>query len=220
MSLLLLVRHGQASFASDDYDLLSATGLEQSRVVGGALAARGVRPDLVVRGSMKRHRQTAEAALDGAGWTGAVEEDAGWDEFDHLSTPAGPVSFEGVDGESLEERSRRFEATIDRWASGRHDDEYDESFPAFRGRVDAAFARTLERLGPRETAVVFTSGGPVSWVAATLADGGLPAWARLSKVVVNSSVTKVLAGRRGTHLVTYNDHSHLEGADRALLTYR
>ena len=68
--------------------------------------------------------------------------------------------------------------------------------------------------------MVFTSGGPVSWVAATLADGGLPAWARLSKVVVNSSVTKVLTGRRGTNLLTFNDHSHLEGGDPDLLTYR
>ena len=67
--------------------------------------------------------------------------------------------------------------------------------------------------------MVFTSGGPVSWVSATLADGGVPAWARLSRVVVNSSVTKVLSGRRGTHLISFNDHSHLE-PDPDLITYR
>ncbi len=60
----------------------------------------------------------------------------------------------------------------------------------------------------------------MSWVAATLTDGGLPAWARLSKVVVNSSVTKVLSGRGGTNLITFNDHSHLEGGAPDLLTYR
>jgi len=46
------------------------------------------------------------------------------------------------------------------------------------------------------------------------------AWARLSKVVVNTSVTKVLDGRRGTNLISFNDHAHLEGVDPDLLTYR
>ena len=47
----------------------------------------------------------------------------------------------------------------------------------------------------------------------------LPTWSRLSKVVVNSSVTKVVLGRRGTSLVSFNDHGHLEGRE-GLLTYR
>jgi broad specificity phosphatase PhoE len=220
VTVLLLVRHGQASWASTDYDRLSPTGEEQSRVLGAALAHRGVRPDLLVRGSMRRHRQTAAAAAVGAGWDDDVVEDAGWDEFDHLSTVQGPVPFAEVPDESYDERVRRFEATIDRWASGRHDEEYHESFPAFRHRVEGALQRTLERLEPRQTAVVFTSGGPVSWVAAALADGGVPAWSRLSRVVVNSSVTKVLDGRRGTSLISFNDHSHVEAAGGGLLTYR
>ncbi|MEO5709358.1 MAG: histidine phosphatase family protein [Nocardioidaceae bacterium] len=220
MSLLLLVRHGQASWGADDYDRLSSRGEEQSRRLGAALAARGVRPDLVLRGSMLRHRQTADAAVTGAGWDTDVEEDAGWDEFDHLGTVDGSAPFEHVDGEPDEDRVRRFNGSIARWASGEHDGEYVESFPVFQARVGTAFATAVERLGPRETAVVFTSGGPVSWVAATLTDGGLPAWARLSRVVVNSSVTKVLTGRGGTNLITFNDHGHLEGGADELLTYR
>ena len=220
MSVLLLVRHGQASWGSADYDQLSATGTEQSRVLGRALATRGVRPDLVVRGSMKRHRQTADAAVAGAGWDVEVTEDGDWDEFDHLSTLTGSLDWQEIEGESYDDRVRRFEGTIDRWAAGEHDDEYRESFPAFQERVTAAFDRALERLDPKQTAVVFTSGGPVSWVTVALTDGGLPAWTRMSKVVVNSSVTKVLSGRRGTSLITFNDHSHLEGGDPGLLTYR
>ena len=42
VSRILLVRHGQASFGAADYDQLSPTGHEQSRVLGAALAARGV----------------------------------------------------------------------------------------------------------------------------------------------------------------------------------
>jgi broad specificity phosphatase PhoE len=220
VSILLLVRHGQASWASQDYDRLSPLGEQQSRLLGAALSARGVRPDLLVRGSMLRHRQTAAAAVEAAGWDGEVVQDAGWDEFDHVRTVTGSIDFPEIPGESYDERVSRFDATIDRWASGSHDADYHESFPLFRERVGEAFRRTLERLEPKQTAVVFTSGGPVSWVAATLADGGVPAWSRLSKVVVNSSVTKVLDGRRGTSLISFNDHSHLEAAGPDLLSYR
>ena len=219
MSRILLVRHGQASFGAADYDQLSSLGEEQSRLLGASLAARGVGPDLVLRGSMKRHRQTATAAVAGAGWSADVVEDDGWDEFDHLSTLSGSALFEEVEGESYDDRVVRFDATIDRWASGRHDDEYREDFPTFQARVTAAAERVLERLDPKQTAVVFTSGGPVSWVSSSLVDGGLPAWARLSRVVVNSSVTKVVLGRRGTSLVSFNDHGHLEGRE-GLVSYR
>ena len=219
MSLLLLVRHGQASFGAADYDRLSPLGEEQSRLLGASLAARGVRPDLVLRGSMRRHRQTAAAAVTAAGWEADVLEDADWDEFDHLTTLSGGPLFEEREGEAYDDRVVRFEATIDRWASGRHDDDYRETFADFQRRVGAAAERLLDRLEPKQTAVVFTSGGPVSVVCATLLDGGLPAWTRLAKVVVNSSVTKVLDGRRGPTLVSFNDHSHLE-PDPDLITYR
>jgi broad specificity phosphatase PhoE len=219
MSLLLLVRHGQASWGQADYDRLSEAGVRQSKTLGTDLAARGIEPALVVRGSMRRHRETAETAVAGAGWACEVVEDPDWDEFDHLTTLSGSRLFEHLYDEPDDERVRRFNATIDRWASGHHDDEYAESFPAFRARVEAAAARVVERLGPGGTAVVFTSGGPVSWTTAQLIGGGVAVWPALSKVVVNTSVTKVLIGSRGTSLVSFNDHSHLEPTPD-LITYR
>ena len=38
---VLLVRHGQASFGADDYDVLSETGLGAGRLLGAWLAERG-----------------------------------------------------------------------------------------------------------------------------------------------------------------------------------
>ncbi len=38
-------------------------------------------------------------------------------------------------------------------------------------------------------------------------------------VGVNASITKVITGRTGRHLLTFNDHAHLE-SDRSLITYR
>ena len=63
MGLVLLVRHGQASFGADDYDVLSATGRSQAAVLGQAVAA--LTPDLVVHGSLVRQRDTARLMAEG-----------------------------------------------------------------------------------------------------------------------------------------------------------
>ena len=37
---------------------------------------------------------------------------------------------------------------------------------------------------------------------------------------VNTGVTKLVTGRRGVTMVSFNEHGHLEGRDPELLTYR
>jgi broad specificity phosphatase PhoE len=217
---LLLVRHGQASWDSDDYDVLSPTGWEQSRLLGMALAARGIAADAVVIGGMRRHRETAEACLGELGSALAPEVDAGWDEFDHVGMLGShPAPFEGR-RPTKAEFQEWFETATDRWTGGEHDSEYAESFGAFTDRVSSALRRTSEKEG---TVLVFTSGGPISWSAASLladepeAAGRL--WRRLNPVCVNSGVTRLVTGRRGTTLVTFNGHAHLDGVPD-VLTYR
>ena len=117
-----------------------------------------------------------------------------------------------------------FEAATDRWTGGEHDTGYAETFDAFGDRVTAALRRTAEaaRSG---TAVVLTSGGPTAWAVATLlgADlergGRVRLWRRLNPVCVNSGVTKLVTGRRGLTLVSFNEHTHLDPKPD-LLTYR
>jgi broad specificity phosphatase PhoE len=240
MGKLLLVRHGQASWGTDDYDVLSPLGWEQARLLGASLGARNLVPDVVLHGSMRRHRETAEATLERARWAGVeMLEDHDWNEFDHVGMLAAePVPF-GDREPSKAEFQAWFETATDRWTSGEFDGDYTESFTTFGDRVSSALQRTFDLAGPDGTAVVFTSGGPVSWVAATLLAGrsgsagrpGSPGpdatatvdpaapriWASLNRVVVNSSVTKIVHGGRGATLVSFNEHVHLEGD---VLTYR
>lgn len=210
MGQILLVRHGQASWGAADYDVLSETGEEQASVVGAALA--DLRPDLVVHGAMKRQRRTAELAIAAAGWDAPVREDDRWDEMDHLAVLAAePAPFEG------EPDKRQFQAWFEkattRWTSGDHDHVYEETFPDFRARVSDALA-DLAEVG---TAVVVTSGGPISSVTSQLLEADVATYTRLAPVVVNASVTTVVSGRRGLTLVAFNEHRHLAGD---LLTYR
>jgi broad specificity phosphatase PhoE len=222
VSQILLVRHGQASWGSDDYDVLSPLGEKQSHVLGEALAARGVRPELLVRGSLRRHRQTTEQALAGAGWSAAdVVVDEGWDEFDHVQMFAmHPPAYGEGEEMSRAQFQEWFDGAMIRWAGGDYDHEYDEPFSAFGDRVDAALRRTAERLEGRQTAVVFTSGGTIARVMMSLLGGTPHTWAQLNPVTVNSSVTKVVVGRRGMTLISFNDHGHLEAAGDGFITYR
>jgi broad specificity phosphatase PhoE len=232
MSVLLLTRHGQASFGKRDYDALSGTGHEQSRVLGRALAARGVVPDVIVRGELRRHRETAEGIVEGLGVAGAevpIEVDPGWDEFDfkHVMEVHKPLyrsrTMMLADYARTPARERRarfqamFEEATERWTGGVADADYRESFPAFSERVDAA-ARRAAALEAR-TVLVVSSGGPIGLVASHLLAGDASLWATLNRVAVNTGVTKVVRGRGGLTLSTYNEHAHLDH-DRALLTYR
>jgi broad specificity phosphatase PhoE len=236
VSQLLLVRHGQASFGARDYDALSARGRKQGRVLGESLAARGLEPELVLRGNMRRQTGTAEELVAGAGSAAEIRLDEGWDEFDfqHVVEVHKPMYRSRTLMKADLARTLRpmqafqevFEAATARWTSGEHDADYAESFPAFRERVSAALERAGELVGEHKTVVAVSSGGPIAMAAALLTAGSSadPAqlatmWSALNRVSVNTGVTKVIAGRRGLSLSTYNEHTHVE-ADRTLLTYR
>ncbi len=222
MGQLLLVRHGQASWAAEDYDVLSETGWEQSRLLGRSLAARGITPDVAVTGSMRRHRETAQACLGELANAPSAHLDHGWDEFDHVAMLAAhSTPFEDRKPTKAEFQAW-FEAATDRWMQGEHDEEYAEPFTAFTQRVGSALRRTVEELGSR-TGVVFTSGGPVAWATASLVtdrpEVARELWRRLNPVCVNSGTTRLVTGSRGITMVSFNEHAHLDGVPDAL-TYR
>lgn len=223
MGVVLLVRHGQASFGAADYDVLSETGWEQARLLGGYLAERGVAPDVIVRGDMRRHRETVEGMLAGSGWSTPVEPDPGWNEFDHIGLVS---AYPEAPHRELDRREFQhyFELATARWTSGEHDEDYAEPFHGFRSRVQRSLERATALAGAGRTVVVVSSGGPIAACGGDLIAPGQsdPAlvwslWGRLNTVVVNTSVTRVVVGSTGARLLTFNEHPHLEGDT---LTYR
>lgn len=228
MGVVLLVRHGQASFGAEDYDVLSETGWEQSRRLGRWLSERDVRPDLIVRGDLKRHRDTVEGMRSGAAWVSQAEVDAGWNEFDHLGVVAA-LRRSRADLPEDHELDRRefqqaFELATERWTGGGSDADYPETYAGFRSRVAASLVRASAAAGPGGVVAVVSSGGPIAAVCATLVDpaGEDPTtfarlWGRFNTVCVNTAVTRVVVGSTGARLLTFNEHPHLDGD---LITYR
>ncbi|GIF04902.1 histidine phosphatase family protein [Actinoplanes siamensis] len=232
MARLLLIRHGQASFGAEDYDALSDLGHEQARVLGRVLAARGVRPALALRGTMRRHEETLAGILEGLGARIPVVTDPGWNEFDfqHVVEIHRPhyrdraAMLAELAGTDRPDRAFQevFDAATLRWCSGDHDADYIEPFADFRGRITRALAQAAALLRRHRDILAVSSGGPIAMAAALLTtgpDGPAALWAALNRVSVNTGVTKVISGRGGLSLSTFNEHTHAE-SDPRLLTYR
>lgn len=214
MSSILLVRHGQASFGTANYDRLSALGHRQARSLGGVLAAREVTPGLVVAGRLKRQQATAAALVYSAGWDRGVVTDGAWDEFDHAHFLVPDLDPPGTSD------ARAFQRVLEKgmrgWVAGRTVLPQAETFEDFATRSREALHRLIDAAG-RGPAIAVTSAGVISWLAALLLDGGPEQWIRLNRVCVNTAITKVVVGRSGISLVAFNDHSHL---DHSMVTYR
>ncbi|NVD34582.1 histidine phosphatase family protein [Marinobacter lutaoensis] len=229
MATLYLIRHGQASFGQHNYDQLSPLGWKQGRILGRWLADR-VRPGLVVGGGLRRHRETVEAIATGYGQAlPDMQVLAGLDEFDHLEVverlrPAwADRAVMARDLASFPKPARAFQQTFEqamaRWLGGDHDHEYRETWPAFRARVLAALDTLIERADGADV-LVSTSGGPIAVIAQHLLALSDAKTLEVNNVIANTSVSRVLySGPRRT-LAVFNNYSHLEAEDPALVTYR
>lgn len=222
MGMVMLVRHGQASFGTDDYDVLSEAGWEQSRALGRWIAEHGTAPATVIHGGMRRHRETWEGIAEGAGLVPQeAEVDVDWAEFDHLGVLGRHAELTGVSvGHDADRKTfqAHFEVATAGWATARPDAGYPETYDDFLARSRRALDAAATRPGPT---LVVTSGGVIGALAALLvAPLGAPvgeAWARFNTVAVNTSMTRVITNVTGARLLTFNEHAHLS---RDEVTYR
>jgi broad specificity phosphatase PhoE len=218
MGVLVLLRHGQASLGAADYDRLSDLGYQQARLAGARMARADLSVDRVVCGGLVRQRDTAMAALAMMNRPKLrLLVDDRLDEYDHvgvLAVHTSAVSFESATPDSARHVQSALDEAIAKWAAG--GDEYAEGHAAFVGRVHDVVVELATQPG---CTLTVTSGGVIAVATARLL--GLPTdqWPALARVCVNASMTKVITGRSGSNLVTFNDHAHLEH-DRSLITYR
>lgn len=235
MGQIYLVRHGQASFGSANYDQLSELGMLQSRQLGAWLGVCNLGFQHVVTGGMQRHRQTASACIEEllAGRQSRLtwQIDPGFDEFDHHEVmirhrpefadrevlkrflAAGPAG--------LQDFQRLFEAGILRWMSGEFDAEYGQSWAAFRQRCVAALERLANGAARSENTLVFTSGGSIAAICQHLMGLENRHALALTASLVNSAVTKLLCQPGRISLSYLNNFAHLERLDAPQnITYR
>jgi len=83
MASIYLIRHGQASFGSDNYDQLSPLGQRQADVTGQFLAEVGLDIHAAVAGNLSRQQETGTRVLAGLGNPCEIQTDARFNEIDN-----------------------------------------------------------------------------------------------------------------------------------------
>lgn len=220
MGAVYLVRHGQASFGAADYDVLSDRGEQQARLVGLELLRREAVLSHARSGSLSRQRATADTALAEVAPSVVVEQDPRWNEYDHLDIAAHHGGGAAQDSADPRAYQAALEAALAEWVEAGESSPCAETWPRFLARVTGALDDLVAVLGKGEQAVAFTSGGVISTLCGALL--GVPEVGLLSlnRVTVNAGISKVVTGRSGTTMLSFNEHGHFDGEAAALLSYR
>lgn len=207
MPVIALLRHGQASFGTDDYDRLSDLGRVQAQIAGQELTRRGLRSPLMVSGSLLRQRDTA--AIAGAQLGVDLELiDPRFDEFDaHQAVDAHLGRVGATDGMSSREFQSHLDDVMAEWMT-----RGDERWAAFVEGAMAGLADVAAALPAGRDAVVATSAGVTAAITGRLLGADPSGVIALNRVSVNASITTVVSGSRGLSLITFNDHAHILGA--------
>jgi broad specificity phosphatase PhoE len=219
MGAIYLVRHGQASFGAADYDRLSERGFAQSAVTGVELRRRGLRFSEARMGSLSRQRDTAATVLAELGGGLVAKEDPRWNEYDYVD-----IAAHHAGGVEQGDDSRAYQAALDgalaNWVEAGVDGPCAETWPAFLARVRGALEDLAALVGKGEHAVVFTSGGVIAAVCGALLGTPEAGLLKMNPVTVNAGITKLVSGRGGITLLSFNEHPHFEADGAELLTYR
>jgi len=239
MSVLVLVRHGQASFLQSDYDKLSTLGERQSRMLGSFWAAQSTRFDVVVTGPRTRQIRTAELTLESyAGSSPALPSIRVVPEFDEYDSggvvgillpqlverdpkvAALAEEYQESKGSPNERRAfqRIFEVVMKAWIRGEDVPAEVASWQEFKARVSQALASIIEHNHSGRRVAVFTSGGPIC-IAVQLALGLADEKAiEINWALRNGSLTEFLFTKDRFTLDTFNCLPHIP--DRSLWSYR
>ncbi len=227
MSTLFLVRHGQASFGSENYDRLSPLGIQQANHLRDHFVENAVDLHQIFSGQLQRQRTTADILASPSQRTVAVS--AAFDEYDAHRLMQHYAKMTGEPLQSLQGTTQRLEPrsfqqhleTVSRaWVAEQIAAPDLESWKNFRARV-ARGIDNITTLTPRsENVAVATSAGVIGAAVAHVLGLEDLAALQLSYVVLNSAVTRIEFDGRRRSLASFNSTAHLERADRReLLTY-
>lgn len=232
MSTIYLIRHGQASFGTDNYDQLSATGREQARQLGAYFSELGERIDRIYSGSLRRQTETAEiiaAAL--ANNTPPITIEPAFNEYDSdiiLHTFAKSLTQEQLEQagwHDLRTDRRKFQFFLERaaraWVEAQIEAEEMTPWRGFHTRISSAIAGIMRSEGRSKTLLISTSGGVIGTIVAQVMGLSNHTGIELNWAVHNASITRLIYSADKVSLSMFNGLPHLDRAEfRHLITYR
>lgn len=234
MAHILLLRHGQASFGTHDYDRLSDLGRRQSQLLGQHLHTLGLRFDAMVCGKLARQQDTAEQARSRLGdELPPLQTDAAFNEYDadglfraYLPRALRENPQFATTPQKIFQDRRLFQQVFmtvsGLWLDGAAPERGElEPWQAFAARVRDGLQRLNAQYGRDAQIAVFTSGGVIATGAALAMSLSPRDTLKLNWGIYNASISELGFRRSGTYLLGFNNITHLRLAgDPALVTHR
>jgi broad specificity phosphatase PhoE len=227
MSHLYLVRHGQASFGSDDYDVLSDRGLAQSRALGAHWAAHLPPVDAIYAGPRCRHRDTERGFREGHGRPlPEPQTESDLDEFPifeliRVLGKTEPATLAQIAAAATTPHSavQIIDEVAGRWQRGEIAGDGLESAAQFATRVNRCLTTILDAQ-PRGTRIlVITSAGPIAQTASRVLGLAPAQLIPTASALYNASISQFrFRSAADLSLLTFNETPHL--ATPALFTHR
>lgn len=232
MGNIYLIRHGQASFGADDYDVLSPAGIRQSEVLGQHLKAMGMRFGRCISGSLLRQQDTGRHCLGQLDQPPALETDEAFNELDAESIIRHFLpQLLRVEPQALEvlrngpryrkEFQRLFSMVIGYWLDDEEGKPDLQSWPEFLEQVSGGLRRIMQQAEPSQDIAVFTSGGTITALLHLVTGLDARQAFALNWQIVNTSMHQLKFRPDEVTLASFNGYSHLQLLrDPALITYR
>jgi broad specificity phosphatase PhoE len=212
MAELLVIRHGQASFGAQNYDVLSELGRAQARAAGEWLRSIGWLPDRVVTGTLDRQIDTASEM----GFEPTPERHAGLNEYDFGDLLN--ARFKGdipdmVKGDR-KVHFRTLRETVFAWQK----DEIaqpSETWAQFADRVEAA--RTFAINTDAKRVLVISSGGVIGQMVAASLHAPAQHMMNLNLQIKNAAMTRFVFSGSLFSLNEFNATPHYATPEGAKL---
>jgi broad specificity phosphatase PhoE len=216
MGTLYLVRHGQASFGAEDYDQLSALGLQQSVRLGQYFRQKGLAFDAVLTGTLRRHQQTCAGICDGGAFEMSPLQWSGLNEFDSEAVIATvhPNKLEKPETPELyRHHFRLLRDGLTQWMNGVVSPRGMPSYQEFKQGVISALDHVRKNCDGN--VLLVSSGGPIATAVGHVLGTTPETTIELNMRIRNSAITEFAFNPKRHTLVTFNTLPHLEHADHA-----
>ena len=216
MGTLYLVRHGQASFGADNYDVLSALGVQQAVRLGEYFKTRGITFDAALTGTLQRQINTFAGICRGMQIEAEAQRWPGLNEYDSEAVIAAihPQKLEKpTSPEMYRSHFRLLRDGLKQWMDGVVSP---KGMPAYRDFV-AGVTAALDHVRTTHTGNVLlvSSGGPISTAVGHVLGTSPETTIELNLRIRNSSVTEFAFTPKRHMLVTYNTLPHLDAPEYA-----
>jgi broad specificity phosphatase PhoE len=235
MGTLYLVRHGQASFGADDYDLLSPLGHRQSLRLGEYFSGKGLRFEAALTGTLKRQVQTFAGICEGldVAFASSSPPDGtpaadmapgalrhllwpGLNEYDSAAVIGAihPYPLARPDTPELyRHHFRLLKDGLAQWMAGVVSPLGMPDYPGFVAGITGALEHI--RTHYRGDVLLVSSGGPIATAVGHVLGTSPEAMIELNLGIRNCSVTEFAFSPRRHRLQTFNTLPHLDAPEYA-----